>query len=125
MALTATLPSACHAPRGCQAVQPGRGLDWTPVPLGTRRRGATRVERGALLGRMTGVVACDAGRVPRVTVSLYSVALGPGDAEQLIAAVKDGILGGSMFPHPRGVLRDDFFFQAEDGIRDLIVTGVQ
>src|SRR2546428_12328359 len=55
---------------------------------------------------MNVAVALAAGRLPGITVALDSVAPATGDAEQLIAAVNDGILGGTMSDNTRRVIRD-------------------
>ena len=95
-------------PRLAQVVaRLGQPLYRHVAPDGYPEREEAWVNSGALLDRTNVAVALAAGRLPGVTVALDSVALATGDAERLIAAVNDGILGGTMSDNTRRVIRDE------------------
>jgi len=94
-------------PRLAQVVaRLGQPLYRHVAPDGYPEREAAWVNSGALLDRMNVAVALAAGRLPGVTVALDSLALATADAEQLMAAVNDGILGGTMSDNTRRVIRE-------------------
>src|SRR2546425_2583659 len=85
----------------------GQPLYRPVAPDGYPEREEAWVNSGSLLDRMNVAVALAAGRLPGVAVGLDSVAPATGDAERLIAAVNDGILGGTMSDNTRRVIRDE------------------
>jgi uncharacterized protein (DUF1800 family) len=93
-------------PRLAQVVaRLGQPLYRHVAPDGYPEREEAWVNSGALLDRMNVAVALAAGRLPGIAVGLDSVAPATADAERLIAAVNDGILGGTMSDNTRRVLR--------------------
>jgi len=95
-------------PRLAQVVaRLGQPLYRHVAPDGYPEREEAWVNSGALLDRMNVAVALAAGRLPGVTVALEAVAPATADAEQLIAAVNDGVLGGAMSDNTRRVIRDE------------------
>ena len=64
------------------------------------------INSGALLDRMNAAVGLAAGKLPGVTLGLDSIAPATSDAERLIAAVNEQILGGTMSPNTAKVLRE-------------------
>src|SRR5881296_187358 len=95
-------------PRLAQVVaRLGQPLYRHVAPDGYPEREEAWVNSGALLDRMNVAVALAAGRLPGVTVALEAVAPATADAEQLIAAVNDGVLGGAMSGNTRRVIRDE------------------
>src|SRR5437879_2709746 len=95
-------------PRLAQVVAAlGQPLYRHVAPDGYPEREEAWVNSGALLDRMNVAVALAAGRLPGVTVALEAVAPATADAEQLIAAVNDGGLGGAMSDNTRRVIRDE------------------
>ncbi len=94
-------------PRLAQVVaRLGQPLYHHVAPDGYPERGEAWVNSGGLLDRMNVAVALAAGRLPGVTVALDAVAPATADAEQLIAALNDGILGGTMSGNTRRVIRE-------------------
>jgi len=94
-------------PRLAQVVaRLGQPLYRHVAPDGYPEREEAWVNSGALLDRMNVAVALAAGRLPGVTVALDAVAPATADAEQLIAALNDGILGGTMSGNTRRVIRE-------------------
>jgi uncharacterized protein (DUF1800 family) len=75
------------------------------APDGYPESEAAWVNSGALLDRINAAVALAAGKVPGVTVSLDSIVPPTADAEQLIAAVNQRVLGGTMSPNTMKVIR--------------------
>src|SRR5881296_2823214 len=95
-------------PRLAQVVaRLGQPLYRHVAPDGYPEREEAWVNSGALLDRMNVAVALAAGRLPGVTVALEAVAPATADAEQLIAAVNDGVLGGAMSDNTRRVIREE------------------
>ena len=95
-------------PRLAQVVaRLGQPLYRHVAPDGYPEREEAWVNSGALLDRMNVAVALAAGRLPGVTVALEAVAPATADAEQLIAAVNDGVLGGAMSDNTRRVIRNE------------------
>jgi uncharacterized protein (DUF1800 family) len=74
------------------------------APDGYPEREAAWVNSGALLDRMNAAVALAAGKLPGVTVALDSI-VAAGDADQLIAAINERVLGGTMSENTKQVLR--------------------
>ncbi len=94
-------------PRLAQVVaRLGQPLYRHVAPDGYPEREEAWVNSGALLDRMNVAIALAAGRLPGVTVALDAVAPATADAEQLIAALNDGILGGTMSGNTRRVIRE-------------------
>ena len=61
---------------------------------------------GALLDRMNAAVALAAGNVPGLVVNLDSIVSPTADADRLVAALDERILGGTLSPNTRKVLRE-------------------
>jgi uncharacterized protein (DUF1800 family) len=74
------------------------------APDGYPEREAAWVNSGALLDRMNAAVALAAGKLPGVTVALDSI-VSAGDADHLIGAINERILGGTMSENTKQVLR--------------------
>jgi len=64
------------------------------------------VNSGALLDRMNAAVALAAGNVPGLVVNLDSIVSPTADADRLVAALDERILGGTLSPNTRKVLRE-------------------
>ncbi len=64
------------------------------------------VNSGALLDRMNAAVALAAGNVPGLVVHLDSIVSPTADADRLVAALDERILGGTLSPNTRKVLRE-------------------
>jgi len=64
------------------------------------------VNSGALLDRMNAAVALAAGNVPGLVVHLDSIVSPTADADRLVAALDERILGGTLSPNTRTVLRE-------------------
>src|SRR5437667_7213738 len=82
----------------------GEPLYLHAAPDGYPEREAAWVNSGALLDRMNAAVALAAGKLQGVTVVLDSL-VATGDADQLIDAVNEKILGGTMSENTKQVLR--------------------
>ena len=67
------------------------------------------VNSGALLDRMNAAVALAAGNVPGLVVHLDSIVSPTADADRLVAALDERILGGTLSPNTRKVLRGGSF----------------
>src|SRR5207245_8188921 len=63
------------------------------------------VNSGALLDRMNAAVALAAGKLPGLVVNLGSIVSPTADADRLVAALDQRILGGALSPNPRNVPR--------------------
>src|SRR2546429_5893128 len=93
------------SPRLAQVVaRLGEPLYLHVAPDGYPEREAAWVNSGALLDRMNAAVALAAGKLQGVTVVLDSL-VATGDADQLIDAVNEKILGGTMSENTKQVLR--------------------
>src|SRR5437660_842480 len=93
------------SPRLSQVVaRLGQPLSLHVAPDGYPERETAWVNSGALLDRMNAAVALAAGKLPGVTVVLDSI-VSAGDAEQLIGAVNEKILSGTMSENTKQVLR--------------------
>jgi len=64
------------------------------------------VNSGALLDRMNAAVALAAGNVSGLVVHLDSIVSPTADADRLVAALDERILGGTLSPNTRKVLRE-------------------
>ncbi len=76
------------------------------APDGYPETEAAWVNSGALLDRMNAAVALAADRLPGATVTLDSLVPLTANAEQLVAAVNDGMLGGAMSENTKRVIRE-------------------
>ena len=104
-AVRATAAEPDTSPRLAQVVaRLGEPLYLHVAPDGYSEREAAWVNSGALLDRMNVAVALAAGKLRGVTVVLDSI-VAAGDAEQLIGAVNEKILGGTMSENTKQVLR--------------------
>jgi len=93
------------SPRLAQVVaRLGEPLFLHVAPDGYPEQEAAWVNSGALLDRMNAAVALASGKLPGVTVVLDSI-VPVGDADQLIGAVNEKILGGTMSENTKQVLR--------------------
>ena len=112
-------------PRLAQVVaRLGQPLYRHVAPDGYPEREEAWVNSGALLDRMNVAVALAAGRLPGVAVGLDSIAPATADAEQLIAAVNDGILGGTMSDNTRRVLREQLADVADPVAARALAVGL-
>jgi uncharacterized protein (DUF1800 family) len=94
-------------PRLAQVVaRLGEPLYLHVAPDGYPEREDAWVNSGALLDRMNAAVALAAGRLPGAVATLDSIAPGTTDVEQLITAVDDRILGGTMSQNTKRVIRE-------------------
>src|SRR2546422_1504131 len=75
------------------------------APDGYPEREEAWVNSGALLDRMNAAVALAAGKLPGVTVSLDSLVPATPEGEDLVAAVNERILGGTMSENTKAVIR--------------------
>ena len=93
------------SPRLAQLVaRLGEPLYLHVAPDGYAEREAAWVNSGALLDRMNAAVALATARLPGMTVELDSVVPLTADADALIAAVNDRILGGRMSENTKAVV---------------------
>src|SRR2546427_6850976 len=93
------------SPRLAQVVaRLGEPLYLHVAPDGYPEREAAWVNSGALLDRMNAAVALASGKLPGVTVVLDSI-VSAGDPDQLIGAVNEKILSGTMSENTKQVLR--------------------
>src|SRR5438093_987040 len=93
------------SPRLAQVVaRLGEPLYLHVAPDGYPEREAAWVNSGALLDRMNAAVALALGKLPGVTVVLDSI-VSAGDPDQLIGAVNEKILSGTMSENTKQVLR--------------------
>src|SRR5438132_5121177 len=92
-------------PRLAQVVaRLGEPLYLHVAPDGYPEREDAWVNSGALLDRMNAAVALASGKLPGVTVVLDSI-VSAGDPDQLIGAVNEKILSGTMSENTKQVLR--------------------
>ncbi len=92
-------------PRLAQVVaRLGEPLYLHVAPDGYPEREDAWVNSGALLDRMNAAVALAAGRLPGAVATLDSIAPGTTDVQQLITAVDDRILGGTMSQNTKRVI---------------------
>jgi uncharacterized protein (DUF1800 family) len=92
-------------PRLAQVVaRLGEPLYLHVAPDGYPEREDAWVNSGALLDRMNAAVALAAGRLPGAVVALDSVTQDTVDVQQLIAAVDERILGGTMWESTKRVI---------------------
>src|SRR5436189_2388871 len=95
------------SPRLAQVVaRLGEPLYLHVAPDGYPEREAAWVNSGALLDRMNAAVALASGKLPGVTVALDSI-VSAGDPDQLIGAVNEKILSGTMSENTKQVLRHE------------------
>jgi uncharacterized protein (DUF1800 family) len=93
------------SPRLAQMVaRLGEPLYLHVAPDGYPEREGAWVNSGALLDRMNAAVALAAGKLPGVTVGLDSI-VPASEADQLIGAVNQQILGGTMSENTKQVIR--------------------
>ena len=93
-------------PRLAQVVaRLGEPLYLHVAPDGYPEREEAWVNSGALLDRMNAAVALAAGKLPGVTVSLDSLVAATPEGEDLVAAVNERILGGTMSENTKAVIR--------------------
>ena len=94
-------------PRLAQVVaRLGEPLYLHVAPDGYPEREDAWVNSGSLLDRMNAAVALAAGRLPGAAVALDSVAPDTVDVQHLIAAIDDGILGGTMSQNTKRVISE-------------------
>src|SRR5213593_2792131 len=93
-------------PRLAQVVaRLGEPLSLHVAPDGYPEREDAWVNSGALLDRMNAAVALAAGRLPGAVATLDSIAPGTTDVRQLITAVDEKILDGTMTENTKDVIR--------------------
>ena len=94
-------------PRLAQVVaRLGEPLYLHVAPDGYPEREDAWVNSGAMLDRMNAAVALAAGRLPGGVATLDSIAPGTTDVQQLITAVDDRILGGTMSQNTKRVISE-------------------
>jgi uncharacterized protein (DUF1800 family) len=94
-------------PRLAQVVaRLGEPLYLHVAPDGYPEREDAWVNSGALLDRMNAAVALAAGRLPGAVATLDSIAPGTTDVQQLITAVDDRVLGGTMSQNTKRVISE-------------------
>src|SRR6266516_3075432 len=94
-------------PRLAQVVaRLGEPLYLHVAPDGYPEREDAWVNSGALLDRMNAAVALAAGRLPGAVATLDSIAPDTTDVQQLITAVDDRILGGTMSQNTKRVISE-------------------
>jgi uncharacterized protein (DUF1800 family) len=94
-------------PRLAQVVaRLGEPLYLHVAPDGYPEREDAWVNSGAMLDRMNAAVALAAGRLPGAVATLDSIAPGTTDVQQLITAVDDRILGGTMSQNTKRVISE-------------------
>jgi len=94
-------------PRLAQVVaRLGEPLYLHVAPDGYPEREDAWVNSGALLDRMNAAVALAAGRLPGAVAILDSIAPDTTDVQQLITAVDDRILGGTMSQNTKRVISE-------------------
>jgi len=94
-------------PRLAQVVaRLGEPLYLHVAPDGYPEREDAWVNSGALLDRMNAAVGLAAGRLPGAVATLDSIAPGTTDVQQLITAVDDRILGGTMSQNTKRVISE-------------------
>ncbi|HWC73978.1 MAG TPA: DUF1800 domain-containing protein [Gemmatimonadales bacterium] len=82
----------------------GEPLYQQPAPTGYAETEEHWVNSGALLARMNAAVALAAGRLPGIDANLDSVIPATTDHSQLVSAVDERILGGTMSAHTKSVI---------------------
>src|SRR5213596_1156330 len=95
------------SPRLAQLVaRLGEPLYLHVAPDGYPEKQDAWVNSGALLDRMNAAVALAAGNVSGLVVHLDSIVSPTADADRLVAALDERILGGTLSPNTRKVLRE-------------------
>ena len=82
------------------------------------------VNSGALLDRMNAAVALAAGKLPGVSVSLDAIAPPTADAELLIAAVNERVLGGTMSGNTAQVICKQLADMSDPGQARALAVGL-
>jgi uncharacterized protein (DUF1800 family) len=83
----------------------GEPLYFHVAPDGYSEKEAAWVNSGALLDRVNAALALAAGKLPGANVMLDSIVPPTADPEQLIAAIDDRLLGGTMSDNTKRVIR--------------------
>jgi len=104
-AVRAIAADADTTPRLAQMVaRLGEPLYQQPAPTGYAETEAHWVNSGALLARMNAAVALAGGRLPGIDANLDTVIPATTDHSQLVSAVDERILSGTMSAHTKSVI---------------------
>ncbi|HWC73927.1 MAG TPA: DUF1800 family protein, partial [Gemmatimonadales bacterium] len=105
LAVLHAIGSPDSTPRLAQMVaRLGEPLYQQPAPTGYAETEEHWVNSGALLARMNAAVALAGGRLPGIDANLDSVIPATTDHSQLVSAVDERILGGTMSAHTKSVI---------------------